>query len=531
VGAEVFSYFEDALIYQLIADMTEKLGYTEEKAWKVLYTGGLTVESTQNSELQAICEEEVNDDIYYSCDAQIAAVVIEHSTGQVKAIVGGRGEKDASLTFNRATDSVRQPGSTIKVLGEYSAALDGGSATLATVYDDAPYTYSDGTQVYNAGGTYSGMTTVHDAIAYSLNIPALKCFQQVGATRVRHYLDSFGLTHLTQEDKTESLALGGTYGGVTDLELTAAYSAIANGGTYIEPSYYTRVLDRNGDVLLERESAQRQVISPDSAALLTYAMEDVMDYGTGVSADVSGASLAGKSGTTNDMVDQWFVGYSPTYACGVWGGYDDNSSPDDSLFVKYVWRAIMERVSYTAYDDSFESTDGLTAKKICTKCGKLARSGICDHTVQGDMTRVEYFAPSTAPTQYCDCHVQVRRCGVSGYRAGSYCPSSNISEYVYLRQGTEGTEDELAVYSGDDTVCPVHRHWWNRVFPNNSALPNGTDETSENDDSNGTDDTANTGSDTDSGGFSQDQNDYYDDWDDNTEDSDSFWDNLFGWFR
>jgi penicillin-binding protein 1A len=466
-GAEVFSYFEDALILQVIGDMTETLGWDEETAWHTLYSGGLTVESTQDSRLQAICEEEINDEIHYYGDDQATVVIIEQATGQVKAIVGGRGKKEASLTFNRATDSVRQPGSTMKIVGEYTAALDTGIATLATVYDDAPYTYTDGTELYDASGTYAGRTTVREAIVHSANIPALKCFQQVGLSRVWSYLSAYGFTHLTDADKVEALALGGTNGGVTNLELTAAYSAIANGGTYREPAYYTRVLDRDGSVLLSRESSGTPVMNRTTAALLTDAMEDVMDRGTGTTADVAGVALAGKSGTTNAMADQWFVGFSPVYTCGVWGGHDDYSPSEDSTFVKYIWRAVMARANEgLGTADSLLADDSLVTKTVCTKCGKLAIAGTCDHTVQGDMTALESFAPGTEPTEQCDCHVTVRICRASGVKAGSYCPGTGTESRVYLAEGTEGTPDALAVYDGGSETCPVHQHWWNTLFPN-----------------------------------------------------------------
>ena len=139
VGAEVFSYFEDALVYQIIDDLKKQLGLSGEEAWELLYTGGLTILSTQDTYLQTLCEETVNRDSLYLGDEQSAVVMIDQKTGQVKALVGGRGEKNASLLLNRATEVARQPGSTIKIVGEYSAALDTGAVTLATVYDDAPY--------------------------------------------------------------------------------------------------------------------------------------------------------------------------------------------------------------------------------------------------------------------------------------------------------------------------------------------------------------------------------------------------------
>jgi penicillin-binding protein 1A len=387
----------------------------------LLYRGGLTIYSTQDSVLQTLCETEVNRDAWYSSDAQVSMVIMEPATGQVKAIVGGRGEKENSLVLNRAVSSVRQPGSTIKVVGAYAAALDGGEATLGTVYDDAPYAYQDGTAIRNAGGICRGRITVRKAVADSVNVVALKCFQQVGLDTVFSKLQQFGFGHLTDADRVEALALGGTHGGVTNLELTAAYSAIANQGVYLEPVYYTKVVDREGRVLISGTPEKRTVIRPVTAALLTEAMKSVMTDGTGTVAAFSGMPLAGKSGTTTGMKDVWFVGYSPYYACGIWGGYDDGAGQRSSSYVKNIWRVVMEQAHEGKAYREFAGADALTTAEICTKCGNLAVEGLCDVTVQGDMTQTEYFAPGTEPAEPCGCHVKMSYCRRSGEPAGNYC--------------------------------------------------------------------------------------------------------------
>lgn len=475
VGAEVYSYFEDALIYQLVEDLVESRGCSEEEAWNLLYRGGLTICSTQDSALQEICETEVNRESWYTSDAQASIVVMEPVTGQVKAIVGGRGEKEASLTLNRAVSSVRQPGSTIKVVGAYAAALDRGEVTLGTVYDDAPYTYQDGSPVRNASGTYGGRTTVRQAIAESINVVALKCFQHTGLDAVFSRLQQFGFSHLTDADRVEALALGGTHAGVTNLELTAAYSAIANEGTYLEPSYYTTVLDREGRVLLSRTPEQSVAVRPVTAALLTDAMESVMTEGTGISASFSGMALAGKSGTTTGMKDLWFVGYSPYYACGVWGGYDDFSNQSSGAYVKNIWRAVMQQAHESKVYKAFAGKDVLVSADICTKCGDLAVEGLCDDTVQGDMTRTEYYVSGTEPTELCGCHVEAAYCKRSGQVAGTYCRFAGVDTQVFLVEGTAETADAEAVAPESEEVCQMHQDWWNWLIPEKTEKPSGQD--------------------------------------------------------
>ena len=464
--AETFSYFEDAMLRQLLTDIEAELGLPEDEAWDLIYRGGLTIYTTQDTALQRICESAVNDESLYTSDAQASVVLIDNASGQVKAIVGGRGSKSASLTLNRATSSLRQPGSTIKILGEYAAILERGMATLGTVYDDAPYTYTNGTPVQNASGVCGGMTTLRRAIEQSTNIVALKCFQQVGINAVWDSLEKFGFAHLTTEDKVESLALGGTYNGVTNLEMTAAYSAIASGGTYTEPLFYTRVVDHSGRIILEREPETHQAVSKRTAALLTSAMEGVIERGTGTEAAFPGAALAGKSGTTTDSRDVWFVGFSPDFTCGVWGGYDDNSAQAGSAYVKRLWRSVMQQAQmFCSYSD-FEGMDQLVSCRICTKCGNLAVTGLCDSTVQGDMTAEEYYVPGTQPKQSCTCHVKAELCTGSNMPAGRFCPSDSLETYVYLKEATPGTEDEPFVcpYDLDGETCSEHTSFFSGWF-------------------------------------------------------------------
>ena len=463
-SAEVMSYFEDALIYKLVDDLEAK-GYSEEEAWDLLYKGGLTIYSTESSAIQEYCERAANDDGLYDSDAQISMVVIENENGHVKALIGGRGKKDASLLFNRATSAVRQPGSVIKILGEYAAGLEKGTITLGTAIDDAPYTYSDGTDIVNANGKYGGMKTVREAITDSNNIVALKSFQMVGMDQVWGQLARFGLTSLTEADRVEALSLGGTSGGVTNLELTAAYCAIARGGSWIEPVYYTKVVDRDGEVVLENIQESHEAVSPAAAALLTSAMEDVVKKGTGTTANFKGMNLAGKSGTTSGIRDAWFLGFSPYYTCGVWGGYDDNSSQPSSKYVQAVWKEVMRDANEPRENRALYSDASLVKCQICTKCGLRAVDGLCDKTVCGNMVREELFVPGTEPIRKCDCHVAVELCAVSGEKAGNYCSSRKTE--VYLKSATPGTADEAYVLPegfADQETCHTHTNIWQFWF-------------------------------------------------------------------
>ena len=470
---EIMTYFEDAMIYSVLHDIMSATRCSEEKAWDLIYRGGLTICSTEDSRMQELAGEVINNPDYYTSDEQASLVLMDTETGQVRALIGGRGEKNANLLLNRATSMVRQPGSTIKVIGEYAAALDSGAMTLGTVIADSPCTYSDGTEVHNFDGAYKGNITVQTAIAQSRNIVALKCFNQIGMDPIWNMIGKFGITTLTENDKVEALALGGTYGGVTNLEMTAAYASIARGGQYTEPILYTKILDHDGNVLIEKKQTTRRVISENTAKLLTSALEDAMLSGTGVEANFESDAvidLAGKSGTTTDIRDAWFIGYSPSLTCGVWGGFDDNRTQESSTYVKYIWKDVMAGAHTEGVAEEFETGNSIEEVEICTKCGKRAVKGLCENAIHGDGTETVCFASGTAPTEKCDCHVMVAICAESGELSGPYC--KHEEGRVYLKSAVPGTEEEQYVLpaslSDPKVTCHTHTSLWDKWFGSGS---------------------------------------------------------------
>lgn len=536
-SSQINSYFVDALTNQVIEDLQTIKGYTKAEAYKALYNSGLTIFSTQDPKIQAICDEEVNNSdnyptqpqvsfnyrlsiqkadgslknydehtmlayyqsankdydinfateedawaaieaykaeimepgdtipeggeyVSYTLQPQAALTIIDQSTGEVKAIVGGRGAKVANRTLNRATDSTRQPGSTFKVLAAYAPALDGAGMTLATVEDDAPYEYANGTPLKNYDSRYRGFTDFRTAITYSINVVTVKCLTDIGVDNGYSYLQDFGFTTLTDSDRVQSLALGGLTNGVTNLELTAAYAAIANQGTYTKPRLYTKILDHDGNVLIDNTPQTRTAIKETTAWLLTDAMKDVITTGTGRLCRFEGMALAGKSGTTTKNRDALFAGYSPYYTCVVWGGFDDNTpqSGGTTSYPKLIWRSVMQRLHEGLEYKDFEKPSGIVQCKVCKKSGKLAKDGLCDCDPRGSQVTTEYFAAGTEPTEYCDTHVEVTICEESGKTAGPYCPEESLKKTAYISGGSEGTEDTpylLPANLSTDT-CPIH---------------------------------------------------------------------------
>lgn len=535
-SSQINSYFVDELTNQVLEDLQTILGYTKAEAYKALYNSGLTIQSTQDPNIQAICDEEVNNlanyptqpqisfnyrlsvqkpdgtlenydehtmlayyqaankdyDINFSSEEeaqaaidaykaevmeegdtipeggeyvnftlqpQAALTVMDQSTGEVKAIVGGRGDKVANRTLNRATDSTRQPGSTFKVLAAYAPALDGAGMTLATVEDDAPYEYANGTSLRNYDNRYRGFTDFRTAITWSINVVTVKCLTDMGVDNGYSYLEDFGFTTLKDSDRVQSLALGGLTNGVTNLELTAAYATIANQGTYTKPRFYTKILDHDGKVLIDNTPQTKSVLKETTAWLLTDAMKDVITTGTGKICNFEGMTLAGKSGTTTKNRDALFAGYSPYYTCVVWGGYDDNTpQTSGTTYPKLIWKAVMQRLHEGLENKDFEKPDGIVECKVCKKSGKLAKAGLCDCDPRGSQVTTEYFASGTEPTEYCDTHVAVTICEASGKPAGPYCPEEGLKTRAYIRGGSSGTEDGAYLLPANlsTNTCPVH---------------------------------------------------------------------------
>jgi len=404
---------------------------------------------------------------------QISFVVIDQHTGHVVAIAGGRGEKVGNRTLNRATDTKRQPGSTFKVLSTYLPALDMAGFTLASVQDDSGPYYYPGTKVevsnWRSKKEYEGLVTLRKGIYDSMNIVTVKTLAEVTPKVGYEYLKKLGFTTLV-ESRTEAdgrvvsdinlpMALGGLTDGVTNLELTAAYAAIANKGVYIEPIFYTKVLDQNGKVLLEKHPMKEQVMKESTAWLLTNAMEDVVKIGTGTNLRLREIDMpiAGKTGSTSDYNDLWFSGYSPYYTATVWAGFDNNKTMVDRTFNRVIWRTIMERIHIEKglEKQSFPMPNSIVTAKICTKSGKLAVEGLCDHYLGGNTIKTEYFAKGTEPTEKCDVHVKATICTESSALATEYCPANKQKEAVYLDKTETGTTYDTPYILPKET-CHIH---------------------------------------------------------------------------
>ena len=415
--------------------------------------------------------------VNFAPQPQSSMSVIDQHTGYVKALIGGRGEKTASLTLNRATDTTRQPGSTFKIVSTYAPALNEKGMTLATTFEDEPYEYPDGSPVNNATRSYNGTTTIRTAIQNSINVVAVKCLEKVTPELGLKYLDNFGFTtlaHGTEADKDANgnvwsdanlaTALGGITRGVTNVELCASYAAIANNGNYIKPIYYTKILDHNGNVLIENTAAERSVIKESTAFLLTSAMEDVVKQGTGTACQLDNMPVAGKTGTTEAYNDLWFVGYTPYYTCAVWSGYDNNEKLPDYArnFHKALWKKVMTRIHEGLPSKEFEKPASVEKLSVCEETGLLPRAGCPVIT--------EYFDVGTMPTEYCDQHF---------YDSDDYdydynydTDSSDLTDNTTDTDNSENSDNGDTDNSGDS----------NNTDDNGNSGDDGTDNTGGSDD-------------------------------------------------
>lgn len=415
-----------------------------------------------------------NETITPILEPQESVVVMNQSNGHVAAISGGRGEKEGSLTLNRALHCHRQPGSVSMIISTFAPAIDSCGATLASTYYDAPYS-SGNQQVLNWwGNPYLGYNNIRQAITYSMNVIGARCLTSlVSDSTAYDYLELFGLGDTSGQEISFSLANTNSSYTVTNEMLTAAFASIANDGIYQKPTYYTKVLDRQGNILLESVPSQTRIIKSSSAALLTNAMEDVISsdssyyyqYGitpTGTLCQVDSMTLAGKSGTTTSGSDVWFIGYSPYYTCGIWSGYDDSKVLSNGTeYHKTIWQKIMARIHTDLDNKDFIFTDELESAKICSKSGLLAVDGVCNSSSSNACVYTEYFAPGTAPTSYCDRHYALRICTKSGKSATKYCPGDLVVQRVYLHiddsdlsSGTTTDSDYLA--PSNLQSCDIH---------------------------------------------------------------------------
>lgn len=546
--SSVHSYYTDQVIEEVIKDLQEQKGLSRAQASNLVYSSGLQIYSCNNLEMQKIVDETYADNSLFPQDdywieatytisvankdtkkqshyskssyvkteeeaqafadkikeeiladtsvelvldklektiqPQSAFVISDYHTGQVKAIAGGRGEKTANRTYNRATQAKRQPGSTFKVLSTYLPGIDTGVFTPATVFNDAPYTVDGWTPGNWYTNGYRGLSTVRVGISYSMNIIAAKAIAAVGLDTSWDYLQNLGFTTLIEKetrngkvytDKNPTICLGGLTDGVTMVELNAAYGAIANDGEYVKPIFYTKVLDHDGNVILENVTESKRVMKETTSFLLTDMMEDVITGPMGTAGTAAFRSIsmpiAGKTGTTSNNYDLLFSAYTPYYAATIWLGHDNPKEMSNSSYHLQVWRTIMEKIHQNLEYKLFDRPEGIVTAQVCSVSGKLAVAGVCDCDPRGSKVITEYFERGTVPTEYCDTHVKVNIDVENNKVANEYCPQENLKEIVCIVKPDDMSYEDWTY----DTEYFVPRESCDIHIDNNHSTEGNTD--------------------------------------------------------
>jgi penicillin-binding protein 1A len=407
--------------------------------------------------------------VFYTLQPQVSFTVMDYTNGHVLALCGGRGEKTQNLTLNRAVDTTRQPGSCFKVLAAYAPALDAAGYTLGTAIDDSPFHYggSINRDVHNWwGDAYRGLSTVREGIRDSMNVLAVKTLYDIGEDLSIQYLQNFGFTTIDPVmDAGVATALGGITNGITNKEITAAYGSIANKGVYNEPVLYTKIVSMDGTVLLDNVPESHTVLKESTASLLTSAILDVVNGGTGSAAALWTTQVAGKTGTTSDDKDLWFCGFVPNgYAASIWTGYDENVSITwGGVYHEYLWATIMSQVLAAKEREGgwFEMTGGIVQATICKKSGKIP-NGSCGGDAGCVIT--EYFAEGTVPSAACDVHTTCRVCEASKLLPNEYCPKvvdmvCRVRPMDVTGSEPKGTTEDSKL-APPTTTCNIHNAEW-----------------------------------------------------------------------
>ncbi|HBF76509.1 MAG TPA: hypothetical protein DEF85_03615 [Clostridiaceae bacterium] len=442
-----YQWFIEPAEKQVAKDFAAKYGISTSEAQQKLRTGGYTIHLTLDQDIQKKAEEAINDDKKYPkikdsnmstwasnandpklIQPQASAALLDPKTGEVLALVGGRG-KHPLLSYNRATDIPRQPGSSIKPISVYAPGIETKTITPATIIDDSPMpddfvAKNNGWNPQNYDGKFSGNVTVREAIRRSINIPAVKVELMLGAnTSIDFLKNKFHISTIvtsgsTNDKNAPALALGGLSKGTTPLEMAAAYGVFVNGGVYSEPYFYTEVTDSKGNVILEKKPNQQRVLSQKTAYIMCDMLKTVIQSGTGTMAKLGPMPAGGKTGTSESHTNGWFAGITPYYSCVVWMGHDSNQYPITNRYWKDengkghpatanldlvggtcapIWKEIMLKAHEGLPVKDFTRPSDIVTVKICPASGKVATDK-CPNAYN------EIFIPGTEPVAMCDIH-------------------------------------------------------------------------------------------------------------------------------
>lgn len=511
----IHSYYVDAVIDNVIKDLSEKYGYSSEIASRVLYSGGLKIVTAMDPFVQ-----ETIDSVFSRTDhrfldnasgilPQASMVIVDPESGAVLGLAGSLGEKTANRSLNRATQSRRQCGSSIKPLTAYGPALDKGLITYGTVLDDTPYetftaknspTGKPRAWPTNAAGGFRGLVTMNYAVNKSLNTIPVKLVDMLGVENSFKFLtEDLEFSSVVERVVTQSgdvlsdkglapLALGGFTYGVTTMEMAAGFTMFANRGIYSSPMLYHQVLDNQNVVILSQTENKKIVIKESTAYIMTKMLQNALVDGTGryltlgkKSAGTPMVDVAGKTGSTNDDRDRYFVGYTPYYVGACWFGYDSNKSlagfntttagtnnPALTLW-DYVMIKLHQNIEKTngGMFRSFSRPSNIVEVEYCIDSGKLP-SEACSHDPRGKRTDIGYFELGTEPREECDTHVLVWWDTKNKAVASASTPEANLKKIALINVPDRSFEVRVFVIDAQYVYRDIPSNY---KFPTTNGVP------------------------------------------------------------
>lgn len=441
VRETVNSWYVDMVIEDVMRDLMSEYGYNRTMANLVLYTGGLKIYTEMDPEVQTILEEYyaktshfygIGDDI----TPQSSMIVLDSENGAILGVVGGVGEKRANRIQNFATQTLRPAGSVVKPLSVYAPAMESGHLLWSTVYDDVPVNFGkynlDPTKgkivepvawPKNSPNVYRGLTNVNYALAHSVNTVTVRALEDLGVENAFDFLyNELSIKSLIREGSTASgtyitdmdiaaLALGQMNYGVTVKEITAAYSIFPTQGIYHRARSYDQVTDGQGSILLEQKYHGEAVLSEGNADVMNRLLENVVREGTATSISLKNKiSCAGKTGTTQNNYDRWYIGYTPKVIGGVWYGYEYPKSLSGNNQCLAIWDEVMTEIheakGWLENPAQFTRSDEVIEAEYCADSGLLPTE-VCHRDPRGNRIERGYFVRGTEPVTFCTCHVPV----------------------------------------------------------------------------------------------------------------------------
>lgn len=467
-----YEWFVYPALDQVRRDLKDVYKYTDEEVDRLFATGGLKIYTTMDRKMQdstqAVLDNRDNLQIDINANPetldengtpalQASAVVMDYRTGQVKAMVGGRGEQPARST-NRAYDALRSIGSTTKPLTVYGPAIDTKTITPGTVIDDSRLPASiqskyPGWDPNNWNFNFDGLITARQSLALSKNVPTIIIEDKLGVETGLAYGEKLGLVYGENSKTLSVLSLGeftginpdGTVDGGNTYKLASAFGSFGNNGLYTEPVLYTKVVDANGKVILEPKLRQDQVFSPQTAYIMRDLLKGPLSF-DGAQAKLANMPVIGKTGTTNSVTDFLFAGLTPYYSASVWIGYDNHSKMGGASYsssAAALWGAVMapihENLEYKEFDGN---PGGVTSVAICKDSGKRP-TDLCNKDPRGSRVYNELFIAGTEPTGVCDVHVTAKVNKNNNKLATENTPKNLIEERVFIKKAnpSSGTAD------------------------------------------------------------------------------------------